>query len=122
MAATSNFTSFGAHTDLDGHACEIIRGAEIGSPERNSLARIARHSHAYEIAISDNGIGRIQLHPAGAGQIDVAPGVGGTAAVVFTITVAQVKVAGYKPRCQTQRTQGLDHQERQVAAAAATEL
>src|SRR4030095_14796616 len=41
----------GAHTDLDGHACEIIRSAEIGAPKWNSLTRIARHNHAYEIVV-----------------------------------------------------------------------
>jgi hypothetical protein len=39
----------GAHTDLDGHGCEIIRSAEIGAPKWNSLTRIARHNHAYEM-------------------------------------------------------------------------
>ena len=48
---TSFVTYLGAHTDLDGHACEIIRSAEIGAPKWNSLTWIARHSHAYEFVV-----------------------------------------------------------------------
>src|SRR6186713_1649127 len=82
----------GSHTDVDCHVRKIIRGSEVSTPERNGLARITRHSHAYEIAISHNGIGRIKLHPSGAGQIDVAPGVGRTsAAVVLAVRAAQIK-------------------------------
>ena len=66
----------GSHTHHDGHLEEIIGGPKIRPRKRNGLARIARHGHTNEIAISDNGIGRIQLHPAGARQVDLAPSVG----------------------------------------------
>jgi hypothetical protein len=41
------------------------------------LAWIPRDSDADQVAVSNNAIGRIELYPAGARQIDLAPSMGG---------------------------------------------
>ena len=43
--------------------------------ERNRLARIAHHRDANEVAIADDAAGRIEIDPAGSGQIDLSPSI-----------------------------------------------
>ena len=62
------------------HAEVIARQTDPAPRQRHRLAGISRHCDADQVAIADNAVGRIELDPAGSGQIDLHPGMGGTAA------------------------------------------
>ena len=48
-------------------------GSPVQVPvKRHRLARIAHDSDADQVAIADDAVGRVEFHPAGAGQIDFA--------------------------------------------------
>ena len=55
-------------------------GHLIGAVQGDGLARIARDRDANEVAVADDAVGRIELDPAGARQIDLHPGMGRAAA------------------------------------------
>src|SRR4051794_23567780 len=71
---------FRFHIHLHLHPELVVGAAGIGAGERHRLAGIARDRDADEIAVADDAVGGIELHPAGARQIDLAPGVGRAAA------------------------------------------
>ncbi len=75
--------------DFDGHVAEVTGRAEVGAGKRHGLARVARDGHADQVAVADDGVGGIELHPAGAGQVDLAPGVRRAAADVLRAVTAQ---------------------------------
>ena len=45
-----------------------------GAPQGQGLIVIPRDRHANQMAIADDAVGRIEVYPARAGQIDLAPG------------------------------------------------
>ena len=65
----------GGDVDLNGHS-QIVRG-ETGpsAVQRYRLAWIAHHCDTHEAAVADDPACRIEIDPAGAGQIDLDPGV-----------------------------------------------
>src|SRR5260370_14770695 len=74
--------------DADIHADKGVRRSEIGAVQWDRLARIARHRDADEIAGADDAVGRIELDPARAWQIDLHPGMDRAAADIAMRAVA----------------------------------
>ena len=74
--------------DVNLHAGIGVGRSEVSAVQRDRLARIARHRHADEISRSDDAVGRIELDPAGARQIDLYPGMGEAAADIAVGPVA----------------------------------
>src|SRR3954463_12313172 len=70
----------GRHVHLDRHPVEITRLTHPRAGEWHGLPGIACHRDPDQVAIADNAVGRIELHPTGAGQIDLAPGMSRAAA------------------------------------------
>src|SRR5260221_8563617 len=65
----------GGDVDLNGHS-QIVRGETRPSAvQRYRLAWIAHHCDTHEAAVADDPACRIEIDPAGAGQIDLDPGV-----------------------------------------------
>ena len=91
--------------------------------QRDRLARIARHRDADQIAGADDAVGRIELDPAGARQIDLHPGMGRAAADIAMRAVAgNEQIAGDEARGDAEPAQRLDHEQRIVAAGAGSGL
>ena len=105
--------------DADLHADEGVGRAEIGAVQRDRLARIARHRHTDEVAGADDAVGRIELDPARARQIDLHPGMRRAAADIAMRAVAgNEEIAGDETRGDAEPPQRLDHEQRIVAAGA----
>ena len=68
--------SAACHLDLDVHFDEVVRRSVIGTLQRESLERLACHGDADQVGAADLAVGRIELDPAGAGQVDLDPGMG----------------------------------------------
>ena len=111
------------HVDADLHADEGVGRAEIGAVQRDRLARIARHRDTNEIAGADDAVGRIELDPAGARQIDLHPGMRRAAADIAMRAVAgDEEISGHEARGDAEPAQRLDHEQRIVTAGAGTGL
>ena len=83
------FGLFGlGHLDGDLHAQFVAGSAEIGAGQRRRLGRIARDRDPDEILAADEPIGRVELDPSRARQIDLAPGVRRPAAQTDRLVVA----------------------------------
>ena len=109
--------------DVDLHADKRVGRAQIGAVQRDRLARIARHRDADQVAGADDAVGRIELDPAGARQIDLHPGMGRAAADIAVRAVAgNEEIAGHEARGDAEPPQRLDHEQRIVAAAAGSGL
>src|SRR6202022_736429 len=105
------------NVDADLHADEGDGRTEIGAVQRDRLARIARHRHAYEVAGADDAVGGIELDPAGARQIALDPGVGRAAADIAVGAIAgDEQIPRYEARGDAEPPQRLDHEQRVVAA------
>ena len=72
--------SLRGHLDLHRHAQRIRRETGPGAGDRHRLARIAHDGDADQVVVADDAVRRIELDPAGPGQINAQPGVGGAAA------------------------------------------
>ena len=98
--------------------------AEIGAGQRRRLGGIARHRDADEVLAADQPIGGVELDPAGAGQIDLAPRMRRSAAEPdgFTLRLRDIHIAGDETGGDAKRAGSLDHQDREVAAGAAALL
>ena len=106
--------------DLDGHAEMIGRKAGPGAGDRHRLARVAHDRDADQIVIADDAVGRVEFDPAGPGQVDLEPGMGGAAADPLAAPAfGDVEIAGDKTRGEPERAHRLHHQHREIAAAAA---
>src|SRR3954462_3705411 len=111
-----------AHLHGDAHAVLVRSVALIRAVQRDGLPGVAGDADADEVAIADDAVGRIELHPTGAWQIDLAPRMRRTAAENFAgVALGDVDVAGDEARRKTQGPRRLDHQGREVAARAAPE-
>src|SRR6266404_6649655 len=63
----------GGDVDLNGHSQIVRRETGPSAVQRYRLAWLAHHTH--EAAVADDPACRIEIDPAGAGQIDLDPGV-----------------------------------------------
>src|SRR5450432_3860879 len=107
------------HVDTDLHADIRIGRTEIGAVQRDGLARIACHRHPNEIPGADDAVGRIELDPAGARQIDLNPCMGRAAADIAMRPIARnEQIARHEARGDAETPQRLDHERRIVAAGA----
>src|SRR5262249_31689343 len=80
--------------DLDRHAEMIGRKTGPRARHRHRLARITRDSDADQVVIADDAVGRIELDPAGARQVNLEPGMGRVAADIPSApTLADVEIA-----------------------------
>jgi hypothetical protein len=101
----------GGDVDLNGHS-QIVRG-ETGpsAVQRYRLAWIAHHRDTHEAAVADDPACRIEIDPAGAGQIDLDPGVRvSTAGIAVVVVVRDMQLSGDKACCHPKRAHGLDHE------------
>src|SRR6202030_1025028 len=103
----------GGDVDLNGHS-QIVRGKTGPSAvQRYRLAWIAHHRDTHEAAVADDPARRIEIDPAGAGQIDLDPGVRVSTAGIAAVAVRDVQISGDKARGHPERTNRLDHEHRQ---------
>ena len=70
----------GGDLDLDRHASEVAGRAVVAAARAASPAGGAGDGDADQVAVADDAVGRVELDPAGAGQVDLRPGVGRAAA------------------------------------------
>src|SRR5262249_39215958 len=109
--------------DIDLHLAEGVGHAEIDPMQRDRLTRIARHRDADQVAAADDAVGRIELDPARARQVDLHPGVSRSApAMSREAIVRRAQVTRDKPRSNAEPPQRLDHQERVVTTGAGARL
>ena len=87
----------GGDPDLDRHAGEVGGGARVGAAQGRRLLGGAGDRDADQVAVADDAVGRVELDPAGAGQVDLRPGVRRAAADFAGMTV-EVRVATEAPR------------------------
>jgi hypothetical protein len=83
--------------DLNGHS-QIVRGKTGPSAvQRYRLAWIAHHRDPHEAAVADDPACRIEIDPAGAGQIDLDPGVRVSATgIAVVVVVRDMQISGHK--------------------------
>src|SRR6266481_2414020 len=112
----------GDDIDVHLHADEGVGRPEIGAMQRDRLARIAGDCDANEVAGTDDAVGRIELDPTVARQIDLHPGMGRAAADMAIAIVGHEQIAGDEARGDAETPQCLDHEQRIVAAGAGSGL
>src|SRR5581483_8791515 len=77
--------------------------------------------NADEIAAADDAVGRVELDPARARQIDLNPGMGRAGAGIAVRGIrGNEQIAGYKAGGDAEPAQRLDHEQGKVAAGART--
>ena len=95
------------------HAEFIFRIAPIAAAQRNSLIGRPGNRHPDQVAISDDPIGRIELNPARARQVNLAPRVGRAASKPYRpVSVGHVDVSCDEPRCEAERPSSFHHKQR----------
>lgn len=62
----------GRSVDLHYHTAETRTSAVVAAAQRDRLAGLTGNGRANKVAIADNTVGRVELRPAGAGEIDLA--------------------------------------------------
>src|ERR1700728_1912887 len=67
------------HLHVNRHPKTLCGPAKPTTGQRHGLAGIPCHGDPYQVLASDNAVGRIELDPAGTRQINLTPGVRGTA-------------------------------------------
>src|SRR6202040_3330426 len=72
--------SIRADADRDIHADQVGGIAGPGAGQRHRLTRVAHDRDADQVAIADDAVGRVEFDPAGAGKVDLEPGMRGAAA------------------------------------------
>src|SRR6185436_19402654 len=108
------------HADAHVHAAHGRRRTDEGAPERQRVALVPRDRHANEVAVADDVVGGVEVHPAGSGQIDLHPRVGGAAADDGAAGgIRHEDITADEPGGQATRSRRLHHQDREVPAAAA---
>ena len=107
---------------LDRHPQRIRWKADPGAGDRHCLSRIAHDRDTDQIVIADDAVGRIELDPAGAGEINAQPCMGRAAACAPAAALLRnIEVARDEMRRQPELTRRLHHQDRKIAAAAAAQ-
>src|ERR1700719_5217283 len=81
-----------------------------------------RDCDADEILISHHAARRIEVDPAGAGHVDLHPGVHVAADEIVVIIVGQMHISRDEPRRKSTGAQRSDHQDREIATAPAAEF
>src|SRR4029079_17135713 len=66
----------GGDVDLDGHAEVVGWKAGPGAVQRQDVPVVPGDGDADQVAGADDPVGRVEFHPAGAGQVDPQPGMG----------------------------------------------
>ncbi len=101
----------GGDVDLNGHS-QIVRGETgPGAVQRYRLAWIEHHRDTHEAAVADDPACRIKIDPAGAGQIDLDPGVRvSTAGIAVVVVARDMQISGDKACGHPKRAYGLDHE------------
>src|ERR1035441_9399275 len=90
----------------DVHPEENARGSRVGAPQGQYLLGSPRNGDANEITVAYDVVGRVEVDPAGAGQISLHPGVCGAA-------TCEARIVGHEdiPRSEehTSELQSLRH-------------
>src|SRR5205807_5115472 len=90
--------------DRDIHAEEVGGKPGPGAGQRHRVPRVAHYRDADQIAVADDAVGRIELEPAGAGDIDLQPGMGGAAAdMPATPMIGDVEISRDESGGETKR-------------------
>src|SRR4051812_33458587 len=98
-------SGFRLHVDLHLKAKLVGRITPIASPKRNRLARRTRDGDPDEVAIADDAVGRIELHPARTRDIDLAPGMRRAAAKMLgRVAIGHVNIAGDEAGRESERS------------------
>ena len=85
--------------DLNGHSQIVGRETGPSAVQRYRLAWIAHHRDTHEAAVADNPACRIEIDSAGAGQINLGPGVRVSAAgIAVVVVVRDMQVSGDEAR------------------------
>ena len=101
----------GGDIDLNGHSQIVRRETGPSAVQRYRLAWIADHRDTHEAAVADDPACRIEIDPAGAGQIDLDPGVRVSAAgIAVVVAVRDMQISRDKARGHPKRARGLDHE------------
>ena len=88
------------------------------------MARVTSDGDPDQVGVADNAIGRIELDPAAGRQINARPGVGMAGSQDALRRAAgrrAVDISRHEPRRQAETSHSLDHQNREIPAAAATQ-
>src|SRR6266480_1815296 len=108
-----------AHLHL--HAEMVRREPDEGAVERGRVVWIADDRNGDKADLADAAARGVEIDPAGARQIDLRPGMGRPASRAthrLLRIVRDGEIPGRKPRGETERARGLDHQHGEIAAAA----
>src|ERR1700722_4688779 len=90
--------------------------AEEAAPQRQRLRRIPGDRNADEIAVADDAVGRIEIAPARARQIDLRPGMGRAAAAAVA---GHENITADETRGQAKRADYIHYQQGEIAATTA---
>lgn len=113
----------GGDVYLHGHAVEIGCTAIVAAPQGDGLFRVAGNADADQVAVADNAVRGIEFHPAGAGQINLTPGVGRSAAEGRrSVAISNIDIAGDEARSEPQCSGCLHRQQSEIPAGAAPKL
>src|SRR6266404_4230367 len=72
--------ALGGNLDLDGHAERVGGKTGPGAGDRDRLTGVPGDRDPDQTVIADDAVGRVELGPAGARQVDLQPGMGCVAA------------------------------------------
>ncbi len=103
----------------------IRRVPEPRALQRDRLARVVRDRDADEVPIPDDAARRIEVDPAGSGNVDLDPGVGVAAGITIVVVIvvwAKCTISGNEPRGDAARAQCSDHEHCEVATTPAPEI
>src|SRR5271166_2745817 len=112
--------SAGRDPHLHLHAEMVRRKSDKGAVKRDRVARIGHDRNGDNAGVADAAVGGIEIHPAGAWQIDLRPGMhrpsSRAARRVLRIVQRDCEIPRCKPRGETKRARRVDHQHGEVAA------
>ena len=109
--------------DRDLHGEMVRRGPDPSSLQRNRLLRLVHNRDAHQVLIPDHAARGIEVDPAGAGDVDLDPGMGvAPRDAVVVVVIVKMQISGNEPRGDSKRAQRRDHERRKVATAPAGEL
>src|SRR5690242_12680562 len=110
------------HRYVDLHAKIVGALTRERAADRDRLGGVARHRDADQVLAGDQRVGRVELDPSGARQVDVGPGMGAAGALHAPTKRRIVEIAGDEARAEAERARRLDEQKSEVAAGAALAL
>src|SRR5262249_15316506 len=105
------------HADINLHALEGRCSADEGPGYRHRLRRIAGGCDTNEVVGGYKAVGRIELDPPGARQIDFRPGMGSAAAgLCAAIVRCIVEITGDEAGAEAEAAHRLDQKKREIPA------